>query len=329
MDLPLDLLGAAWGLVWGVLAHPVHPIGYVGTILTFPVIAFAYLALLSRFNVRTYRYWRVARLYFAARFFRQRSHLLDVFMTIANTYVFAVLLGWAILSSLTIGQQTSWLLAHAFGPSGPTTLSPSVVIAIWTVAQVLAYELGYWLDHYLSHRVPLLWEFHKVHHSAQVLTPLTVFRVHPVDTLVYYNILAIVMGMTMGSLTYVFGDASVLEAANRYQVLYVVIAMHLVGHFQHSQFWIPFTGWLGRLVLSPAHHQIHHSNDARHYDRNFGSFLAIFDWMFGTLHVPSRKREKLTFGVTGVTEHSLTEGLVQPFGDAARHLQPPPAPRVA
>ena len=44
----------------------------------------------------------------------------------------------------------------------------------------LAYELGYWLNHYLSHRIAFLWEFHKVHHSATVLTPLTNFRVHPI-----------------------------------------------------------------------------------------------------------------------------------------------------
>ena len=49
-----------------------------------------------------------------------------------------------------------------------------------TVTLFLAYELGYWLNHYVPHRVPFLWEFHKVHHSATVLTPLTNFRVHPV-----------------------------------------------------------------------------------------------------------------------------------------------------
>ena len=59
-----------------------------------------------------------------------------------------------------------------------------------TIVVFLAFELGYWFHHYLSHRIPFMWEFHKVHHTAEVLTPVTIFRVHPLDTVVYYNILA-------------------------------------------------------------------------------------------------------------------------------------------
>ena len=40
-----------------------------------------------------------------------------------------------------------------------------------TAMLFLSYELGYWFNHWLSHKVPVLWEFHKVHHSATVLTP--------------------------------------------------------------------------------------------------------------------------------------------------------------
>ncbi len=54
---------------------------------------------------------------------------------------------------------------------------------------------------------PILWEFHKVHHTAEVLSPLTVFRVHPIDSLVFANIGAIVLGVTGGVLSHLFGPS--------------------------------------------------------------------------------------------------------------------------
>ena len=74
-----------------------------------------------------------------------------------------------------------------------------------TIVLFLAYELGYWLHHYLCHRVPLFWEFHKVHHTANVLTPITAFRVHPVDTWLFVNVLALTVGAAGGIASYALG----------------------------------------------------------------------------------------------------------------------------
>jgi sterol desaturase/sphingolipid hydroxylase (fatty acid hydroxylase superfamily) len=78
-----------------------------------------------------------------------------------------------------------------------------------------------------------------------------------------------------------------------------------------------------QILLSPAHHQIHHSADPAHYDRNFGSSLALFDRMFGTLHVPARKREQLRFGVPELRydPHTLQGCFVRPFMDATASLK--------
>ena len=45
------------------------------------------------------------------------------------------------------------------------------------------------------------------------------------------------------------------------------------------------------IVCSPAMHQVHHSAQVRHWDKNMGEVFAIWDWMFGTIYVPSRQRE--------------------------------------
>ena len=94
--------------------------------------------------------------------------------------------------------------------------------------------------------------------------------------------------------------------------------IHLYIHLQHTHVWIAFRGVLGRIFLSPAHHQIHHSTNPAHFNTNLGSCLALWDWLFGTLHIPAKTREKLTFGIepTQADAHTISAQFVAPFGRA-------------
>jgi sterol desaturase/sphingolipid hydroxylase (fatty acid hydroxylase superfamily) len=56
-------------------------------------------------------------------------------------------------------------LTGVFGPPLPAHWPAWAVLGLATVLQLLAYELAYWFAHYLFHKVPALWEFHKVHHA--------------------------------------------------------------------------------------------------------------------------------------------------------------------
>ncbi len=171
----------------------------------------------------------------------------------------------------------------------------------------LAYELGYWFNHWLSHKVPLLWEFHKVHHTAEVLTPLTNFRVHPVYTWIFANILALSAAIANGLGNYMFGDTAYQYALADTNII-LVLFIHTYVHLQHSHMWISFRGALGRIFVSPAHHQVHHSGNPKHFNKNFGSCLALWDWMFGTLYVPAKEREPLTFGFCGSSRRAHGQG---------------------
>jgi len=80
----------------------------------------------------------------------------------------------------------------------------------------------------------------------------------------------------------------------------------LSGNLRHSHIWVAYPRWLSHLLISPAQHQIHHSVELRHRDRNMGTVFAFWDWLFGTLYVP-RGRERLTFGVAqGVPQEHPT-----------------------
>lgn len=262
------------------------------------------------------------RALFPRRLLRSRSSRADVGFFLFNTFLAGTLFGWAILSYRVVSKWVNEALIAVLGATSPTQLSGELTTVILTVALFLAYELGYWLDHYLSHRIPFLWEFHKVHHTAEVLSPLTNFRVHPVDSFVYYNILAVTMGLTSGLVNYGFGK-SVQHFTIADSNIIVLVFGYLVTHLQHSHIWMPFTGIWGRIFLSPAHHQIHHSTNPVHFNKNLGSGLCIWDWAFGTLHVPSRKREKLIFGVDPKSDkdHTVEGELIFPVYRALAHLR--------
>ena len=71
-----------------------------------------------------------------------------------------------------------------------------------------------------------------------------------------------------------------------------------------------------------AHHQLHHSDDPAHHDSNYGSCLAVWDWIFGTLVMPERRRPALTFGAGPHLRgnHTLVGLLAAPFGAALARL---------
>jgi sterol desaturase/sphingolipid hydroxylase (fatty acid hydroxylase superfamily) len=214
----------------------------------------------------------------------------------------------------------SGTLTDVFGVRPETGLNALASQSIVTVALFLTYELGYWVDHYVSHRVPVLWDFHKVHHTAEVLSPLTNFRMHPVDSVVFANILAVFLGVVGGILSYLqLGDPFEVGGTNLILVAFYFVTVHL----QHSHVWIATTGVLGRVILSPAHHQIHHSDKPIHFDKNFGSCLSIWDWVFGTLHMPEPTRERLNFGVATRERdhHTVLGSLIMPFVQAASRLR--------
>jgi sterol desaturase/sphingolipid hydroxylase (fatty acid hydroxylase superfamily) len=251
---------------------------------------------------------------FPKRIVHNPSSYADLGYMFFNVFVFGVVFGWAILAYQAITNGIIVTLVSLFGEPSPSVLPPLAANGIVTLILFLAYELGYWFNHWLSHRVPVLWEFHKVHHSAEVLTPLTNFRVHPIYAWVFANILAVSAAIANGFANYWFGNTAYQYAMADTNII-LVFFIHVYVHLQHSHIWISFTGLLGRVLVSPAHHQIHHSKNPKHFNRNFGSCLALWDWMFGTLYVPGKEREKLSFGVEPdhFPAHTITGELVAPF----------------
>jgi len=267
--------------------------------------------------------WRViARALFPKRIVRHRSNRADIGYLLFNVFLSGIVFGWAVLTYQAITNTIITALVSIFGPVAPSTLPLVVSRAGVTILLFLGYELGYWFNHWLSHKVPFLWEFHKVHHTAEVLTPITNFRVHPVYSWIFANILAFSAAVAGGIGNYAFGNTTYQYAISDTNMI-LVLFIHTYVHLQHSHMWIAFTGALGRVFVSPAHHQVHHSGNPKHFNKNFGSCLALWDWMFGTLYVPEKKREPLTFGFPGRADaHTFKGEVIDPVINAAGHLKP-------
>ncbi len=254
---------------------------------------------------------------FPSRILRHASTKADIGYFLFNIFVYGGIFGMAGLSYQFLTNAILQTLVATIGPVAPSALPEIGQRAGVTIVLFLGYELGYWIDHFLKHRIPALWELHKVHHTAEVLTPLTTFRMHPLDTFIFGHILAMTAAVANGLAVYAFGDMTYQYALSGTNIILVAF-IHLYVHLQHTHVWIAFRGALGRVLLSPAHHQIHHSTNPVHFNKNLGSCLALWDWLFGTLHLPAKEREKLSFGVEPAfaDAHTITGEFLAPFGRA-------------
>ena len=245
----------------------------------------------------------------------------DVKLFVLSVVLMPAVVGALVVSTGAVSGAVQGLLTSLFGANEPVAEFDFRMKLVSTVVLFFAYEIGYWLDHYLKHRVSFLWELHKLHHTADVLTPLTNFRNHPIDSIVFGYMLATFIGGASGVLAWLYGQKAEFFAVDGKNLLFILF-LWSIGHLQHSQFWIPFRGLWGYLILSPAHHQIHHSDDPQHFNRNLGSVLAVWDWMFGTLEIPSEKNPRLSYGVDepGVNPHSAFGMLITPAIKSASAL---------
>ncbi len=148
--------------------------------------------------------------------------------------------------------------------------------------------------HYLMHKIGVLWEMHKVHHASEFLIPITNRRVHPWQEIIDNGTSAVVAGAIMGLASYALSlpitDASLLGVD-----VYFFVNLFSFYHLRHSHIYLSY-GWFEKILLSPAQHQLHHSRDRRHWDKNFGLLLSCWDQWFGTI-VYSGPAEKVDLGL--------------------------------
>ena len=219
--------------------------------------------------------------FFDSKIWFSRSAIADYKLMLINQFFVKL------LAPILIGQLALTIFIfenmHLFFSRPSESFPVWMVMLIFTTVLLVVDDFSRYLLHRLMHRVPLLWRFHKAHHSATNLTPMTVFRTHPLEGLVFTLRSAITQGFVISTFVYFFGegvDLYTILGANLFIFLFNVFGSNL----RHSHIGIRYWKWLEYILISPAQHHLHHSISKRHYNKNYGATLAIWDWLFSSLH---------------------------------------------
>lgn len=237
----------------------------------------------------------LVRFLFPREIWLHPSALLDYRLMFARAVLHAMFLAPFVLTAMGTAAFIGAQLRLAFGSGPRWDIGHTTVLAIFSVLAFVADDLGRWIVHMLAHRVPALWELHKVHHSAEVLTPFTVYRTHPFESVLMRSGAALGVGIVAGSMSFLFRGPISGWAILGIDAL-SLIWNALGSNLRHSHVWLSFGRVFEHVFISPAQHQIHHSSEPRHHHTNFGSTFAVWDWLFGSLYV-TRGRERLRLGL--------------------------------
>lgn len=178
----------------------------------------------------------------------------------------------------------------------PTQIREIVAsLPLW--AQILCVlflsDLSIYWGHRIQHRIPLLWRFHAVHHSAEHLDWLAAHREHPIDTI-----------YTMGII-----NLPVFLLGFPIEALAGIIAFRgLWAIYIHSNVRLPI-GPLRILIGAPELHHWHHDRD-RHAG-NYANISPLMDWLFGTYKCPNKEPD--SFGIHEPIPRSYLGQLIYPF----------------
>lgn len=267
---------------------------FMGYVLTFIILA-AIVFNRDFGPLRLSSFRSFLRFAFPAEVYRHQSARIDLGVFLLNRGLTPAALVTRWWTAATLAMVAAAILDTTFGPLEKLASPTGWQLLLFTAFSVLAFDFADFAAHVLMHRVPVLWEFHKLHHSAEVLTPFTVARIHPLEQIVGTVISTPIAGLVSGVGAYLFLTAPTpltLLGAPAAQVLFYAAGFHL----RHSHVWLSWGPVVGRILISPAQHQVHHSRAIEHTNRNFGFIFAIWDWIFGTLYL-TRAPEQLEFGL--------------------------------
>ena len=211
---------------------------------------------------------------FSRRVWLTRSTRTDVVMTLVHeAFVSAPTLA---LAAYVSEGLLGTLERHVVPAGAPHWVAPPVVQSVVvTVLVTLAVDLGTFVAHRLHHSLPVLWDLHAVHHSAEQLTLFTAHRLHPLESFLRSAIQGVLTGGVLALVEVAFGGvASAISIAGVGAGFFV---FSFTNNLLHSHVPVRYPRGLRRWVLSPHIHHLHHSRAPEHRDRNFGALFPYWD----------------------------------------------------
>lgn len=212
----------------------------------------------------------------------------DLFYVVVNGHWLGV--GIAMLAAPLAAALDGALAAR--GLSLHLDLARGLPAPVQFLAAFFALDLLQWGVHNLLHRVPALWRLHQVHHSILELDFWGSLRFHAGEVVLYKTLLYVPMAL-LGF------DGTVL--------FWLAVVGTAIGHLNHANLDVRF-GPLVYLLNGPEMHAWHHAHpevDPRlpRTGVNFGIHLSLWDWLFGTAHLPEDRRPPSRLGFAGIERY--------------------------
>jgi sterol desaturase/sphingolipid hydroxylase (fatty acid hydroxylase superfamily) len=194
------------------------------------------------------------------------------------------------LGLTTIGFLLNWLLSSLAAVAAlamrPAGLMAQLAIPFWMQIVIgvllLDFSVGY-VSHRSLHLLPVMWRFHRVHHSDPFVDVTTTYRTHPVET-AWRFLFAIVPIWIVGIPAQAVLIQRLVQATN--------------GVLEHSnvRLWAPLDRVLSRFWVTPNVHKIHHSRELSETNSNYGNVLSLYDRLLGT-YTPSARAQAVVYGL--------------------------------
>lgn len=150
----------------------------------------------------------------------------------------------------------------------------------------LVLDFAVWLQHVASHRVPLFWRLHQVHHADLEVDLTTGTRFHPVEILLS-ALWKVVVVLALG--------------IDPWTVIAFEAVLNAASVFSHANLGLPagLDRLLRRVIVTPDMHRVHHSVIPAETDSNYGFFLSVWDRLFGTMvEQPAAGHAGMTIGLS-------------------------------
>jgi sterol desaturase/sphingolipid hydroxylase (fatty acid hydroxylase superfamily) len=289
---------------------------FVGYLLSAFVVALVWLCIAERDSAKA-----AIKKIFDKNVWLSSSSLADFKIILVNRVIMSGTAA-ALVTQITISTFLYKLL-HGQALIEPLALhfiSAGSVAVIFTVFFFVFDDFSRFYVHRLMHRVPVLWAFHQVHHSAETMTPFTIFRTHPIEGFIFTLRTSVVQGIVISVFLFLFG--SKVDLITVYGASVGVVIFHSLGsNLRHSHVKIRYPRLIELFFISPGQHQIHHSTEKRHFDKNFGVALAVWDLIFGSLLHSENQTHKFGLTTKFGEKHNLLHLYVEPFKAAIRIMK--------
>ncbi len=151
---------------------------------------------------------------------------------------------------------------------------------VYFIAFITLDFAGYWV-HRNAHTFNFFWNSHIVHHSSEEFNLACALRQ---SISVFFRIFAFLLIPAA-----IFGVSP--------KVIAIVAPLHLFAQFWYHTRHIKNMGWLEYIIVTPAHHRVHHAINPAYLDKNYGQVLIIWDRLFGTF-VEERDDIPAVYGIT-------------------------------